>query len=69
MIVTASTSETRTAMVSVIESAAKNCPTTPSSSRSGRNTTTVVMVEVVTGRISSCTASRIARSRSGVKPR
>ena len=49
MIVTASTSETSTAIVSVIESAAKNWPTTPSSSRSGRNTTTVVIVDVVTG--------------------
>ena len=69
MIVTASTSETSTAIVSVMDSAAKNCPTTPCSSPSGRNTTTVVMVDVVTGTISSCTASRMARARSGVKPR
>ena len=49
MIVSARTSETSTAIVSVIDSAAKNCPTTPFSSRSGRKTTTVVIVDVVTG--------------------
>jgi hypothetical protein len=53
----------------VIESAAKNCPTTPWRSRRGRKTTTVVIVDVVTGRISSCTASRIAALRSAVSAR
>ena len=47
-------------MVSVIDSAAKNWPTTPVSSRRGRNTTTVVIVDVVTGQINSCTACLIA---------
>ena len=65
MIVSASTSETSTAIVSVIESAEKNWPTTPVSSPSGGKTTTVVSVEVVTGQISSCNASRIAARRSG----
>ena len=67
MMVSARSSETSTAMVSVTESATKNCPTTPVSSPSGRNTTTVVMVEVVTGQISSCTASRMAVRRSWVR--
>src|SRR2546430_7992683 len=58
MSVSASSSETSTATVSVVASAAKNWPTTPCSRPSGRNTTTVVMVDVVTGQISSCTASR-----------
>ena len=67
MIVSATTSDTSTAMVSVIDSAWKNCPSTPVSRPSGRKTTTVVIVDVVTGQISSCTASRIARSRSCVQ--
>ncbi len=60
MIVSARTSDTSTAMVSVIDSALKNWPSTPVSSPSGRNTTTVVIVDVVTGQMSSCTASRMA---------
>jgi hypothetical protein len=67
--VSASPSDTSTAIVSVIESAVKNWPTTPSSSPSGKNTTTVVMVDVVTGQMSSCTASRIAAVRSAVSTR
>ncbi len=63
MSVSASASETSTATVSVAARAAKNCPTTPWSRPSGRNTTTVVMVDVVTGQISSCTAARMAASR------
>ena len=64
MTVSASSRETSTASVSVVASAAKNWPTTPCSRPSGRNTTTVVMVDVVTGQISSCTASRMARTRA-----
>src|SRR2546426_1812742 len=44
MSVSASSSETSTATVSVVASAAKNWPTTPCSKPSGRNTTTEVMV-------------------------
>ncbi len=69
MIVSATTSDTSTAIVSVIDSAWKNCPSTPVSSPSGRKTTTVVIVDVVTGQISSCTASRIAIARSWLQVR
>ncbi|OLC96755.1 MAG: hypothetical protein AUJ00_03535 [Gemmatimonadetes bacterium 13_1_40CM_3_70_6] len=62
-------SETSTATVSVVASAAKNWPTTPWSRPSGRNTTTVVIVEVVTGHSSSWTAARIAAPRPGVRRR
>jgi len=55
--VSARPSETSTATVSVVASAAKNWPTTPCSRPNGRNTTTVVMVDVVTGQISSWTAA------------
>ena len=65
----ASSNETSTATVSVNESAAKNCPTTPSSNPSGRKTTTVVSVDVVTGQMSSCTAARTAVARSLVRCR
>ena len=44
MTVSARPSDTSTAMVSVTDNAMKNCPTTPSRSPSGKNTTTVVMV-------------------------
>jgi hypothetical protein len=67
MSVSATIKDTSTAIVSVTDSAWKNCPSTPVSSPSGRNTTTVVSVDVVTGQISSCTASRIAICRSGCK--
>ena len=69
MIVSAITSDTSTLTVSVSESAAKNCPATPSSAPSGRNTTTVVIVLDVTGQMSSWTATRIAAVRSVVKRR
>src|SRR4051812_49961447 len=65
MIVSASTSDTSTAIVSVIDSEWKNCPSTPVNKPSGRNTTTVVIVDVVTGQMSSCTASRTATERLG----
>ena len=64
MSVRARARETRTATARVSDSAAKNCPTTPLSSTSGRNTTTVVSVDVVTGQTSSASASRIATRRS-----
>ncbi len=67
MIVSATISDTRTAIVSVIDSAWKNWPSTPVSSPSGRKTTTVVIVDDVTGQISSWTASRIAIGRSFVR--
>ncbi len=53
MMVRARTSETSTATVNVVASAAKNWPTTPCSNPRGRNTTTVVSVDVVTGQMSS----------------
>src|SRR5207249_3165145 len=61
----ASPSDTSTAIVSVIDRAWKNWPTTPCSRPSGKNTTTVVRVDVVTGQCSSWTASRMAAVRSG----
>jgi len=67
--VTARMRETRTATVRVMESAAKNWPTTPVNSRKGRKTTTVVSVDVVTGQISSLRASRMASWRLEFTPR
>ena len=67
--VSARPSDTNTATVRVVASAAKNCPTTPCNRPSGRKTTTVVIVEVVTGQMSSWTAFRIARKRSSVSAR
>src|SRR5207302_11299316 len=64
MIVRARPRDTSTATVSVVARAAKNCSTTPWSSPNGRNTTTVVIVDVVTGQMSSWTAARIAGRRS-----
>ena len=60
------TSEISTAAASVIDSARKNCPTTPDSMPSGTNTTTVVSVDPTTG----ATSSRIAAgtAASGVSP-
>src|SRR5438093_1012313 len=65
----ASPSDTSTAIVSVIDNAWKNWPTTPWSRPSGRKTTTVVSVEVVTGQSSSWIASRMAAVRSGFTSR
>ena len=53
MTVTESTSEISTATDSVSDSARKNWPTTPDSSPSGANTTTVVSVELTSGATSS----------------
>ena len=64
MMVNASPREISTAHVSVVASAAKNWPTTPVRRPRGRKTTTVVMVDVVTGHTSSATASRMATCRS-----
>ena len=58
--VSASTSEISTATESVIDSALKNWPTTPDSSPSGANTTTVVSVEPTIGAISSPVACSTA---------
>ncbi len=66
MIVSASSSDTSTAIESVIDNAWKNCPTTPCNRPNGRNTTTVVIVDDVTGQTSSRTASRIAACRSAL---
>jgi len=67
MIESASNNDTITAMVSVDrKERQKTARQHPVSNRSGRNTTTVVRVEVVTGQISSCTACLIASCRFGL---
>jgi hypothetical protein len=57
-------SETMTETESVMESARKNCPTTPESRPRGAKTTTVVRVEPITGATSSETALSTASSPS-----
>ena len=59
----ASSSDVSSAAVIVIASARKKLPVTPVTAISGRNTTTGVMVEPISGVVISCSAVRTASTR------